>query len=203
MKSLSFIILLLAFAPFATGQTVSVQGTGDQASTVLDASGSHINLMVSKGTDASGNPSTLLMFQNETGNPDGTTTSIIGFGNIPNNAFTDQRPDKMSLNVDTSQLAGFTNTTCIFSPNSGFTCSPSQGGLIQVSWVGNGINTGSDSEHSETTNGPVTMDFDGHGSSSSANTQGSILGLSFASTGTAFASFISFGHTHTITITKN
>jgi hypothetical protein len=205
MKSLSLIILMLAFASFATGQTVSIQGAGDQASTFLETSGGHINLTVTKGTGASGNPSTLLMFHNETGNPDGTVTSVIGLGQIPDNAFTSNGPSRMNLSVDTSQVAGFKNTTCIFtpSPNFGFTCSPSQGGPIQVSWTGNGINSDAGTEHRDTTIGPVTMHVDGHGSFSSADTQGSILGLSFSSTGEGFGSFISSGHTHTITITQN
>lgn len=209
MKLRLLVVLLClasSLAVRANGQTVAIQGSGGQASVFLDANGgSHITLIVTKGTDASGNPSTLLQFHIETLKPDGATTSVIGFGQVPNDAFASQNPSKMSLNVDTSQVTGFNNMTCIFtpSPNFGFTCSPSQGGPIQIAWTANGIDTNSSTDHRDTTSGPITVHMDGHGSASSADVQGSVVGFTFNSVGQAFASFISSGHTHTITITKN
>jgi hypothetical protein len=136
-----------------------------------------------------------------TPNPDGTTTTVIGFGNIPNDAFTNQGPSKMSLDVDTSQVAGFSNTTCIFTPD--FTCSPSPGGPVQIAWRANGLLSEAGTSHSVNTTGPVTEKINGYGSASSADAQGSVLGFTISSTGSAFEAGISSGHTHTITITKN
>jgi len=201
MKPISLSILLLLAASLAVAQTISLDGSGDQASVFLG----NITLEVTKGSDANGNPSTLLRFHIESRNPDGTTTSVIGFGPIPNEAFVTHGPSKMSLNVDTSQVAGFSNTICIFtpSPHFGFTCSPSQGGPVQIDWRGNGLNSESETVHLETTTGPVTEKSDGHGDLGSADTEGSVLGVTFSSRGEAFGSFISSGHGHTITITKN
>lgn len=201
MKCLSLAILLLSFASFSSGQTASISGSGDEATIFLGSNGSLIFLMVTNGTDTFGNPGTLLSYRIMTPNPDGTTTTVIGFGNIPNDAFTDQGPSKMSLNVDTSQVAGFSTTTCIFTPN--FTCSSIPGGPVQITWRANGLLSEANTAHSVTTTGPVTEKIEGHGSASSADAQGFLPGFTISSTGSAFEAGISSGHTHTITITKN
>lgn len=205
MKSLFIATLMFTFASIAIGQTVTLNGTGDQAGVGLSTNTGHITLFVTKGTDANGNPSTVLSFHIESRNADGTTTSAIGLGNIPDVAFTNQGPSKMNLNVDTSQVAGFRNTTCIFtpSPNFGFTCSPSQGGLVQIAWSANGISSDAETDHRQTTTGPVTEKTDGHGTFSSADSQGSVVGFAFSTTGSAFGAAVSSGHNHTITITQN
>lgn len=202
MRSLSLAMLLLSFAGLANGQTVSIQGSGEQAVTLLNTNGGHISIFVGNGTNANGSPATLLIFDFATANPDGTTTDISGFGVIPSGTFTVQGPFRMSLSVDTSQVAGFTNMTCIISA-SGTACSPSQGGLVQVAWTGNRITSVADTFHLDTTTGPVTQHFDNRGIGDSANAQGSILGFVFNATGSGMDTFISTNHSHTITITRN
>lgn len=202
MKSLSLAILLLSFSAWATAQTVSIQGSGEQADTSLDIGGGHIFLFVANGTDANSNPVTLLAFDAVTANPDGTATDVGGFGLIPQGAFQVQGPSKMNLSIDTSQISGFANTTCIIS-SSGTTCSDSQGGLVQAAWTGNGIGSLAETFHLTTTTGSVTQKFDDHGTSDSANAQGTILGLAFSDTGSGFNSFVSSIHTHNITISRN
>lgn len=205
MKSLMLLVLLFSFAPVTVGQTASINGTGGSASILVNTSGGIINLEVDKGTDANGNPSALLSIQIFANHPDGTTTIVMGFGNISNDAFTDEGPSKMNLNVDTSQVVGFSNTTCISTPfpNLGFTCSPSQGGPVQIAWNANGINGNTITQHSIKTTGPVTVKANSHGVFTSADAQGTVLGIAFTSTGSGFSNAISSDHTHTITITKN
>lgn len=203
MKSLSLAILLFSFAALASAQTVvSMQGSGDFATTTVNANGAFISLFANNGTDANGNPITLLSYQVVTANPDGTTTESSGFGLIPKSAFTSQGTNKMNLAVDTSQVAGFTNETCIFS-SSGFTCSSSQGGLIQVAWTNNDIFTVTDTLHSDTTRANITLHLDDRGVSNSANAQGSVLGFAFSDTGSGFNSTIGSNHQHNITISKS
>ncbi len=207
MKSLLLAILLVSFASWTTGQTVSVRGSGGEAVAFANANGRDISIIVLKGTDESGNPITLLRYTiiNKTPNPDGTTTFMMGLGQIPEDAFSAQGPSKMSLSVDTSQLVGFENTTCqvVPPPNFQFNCSPSQGGPVQVAWTGNGINSQTETGHSDTTTGPFTEHIDGHGTSTSADVHGTIFGLGFSITGNAFEAFISADHTHTVTMTHN
>lgn len=201
MKSLSLAILLSLLAALARAQTVSIQGTGDMANVTLIGGSAQIIINVDAGTDANGNPATLLDFDVITFNPDGTTTDQAGFGFIPNNAFTSQGTNRMNLTVDTSQVAGFTNTTCI-TTNSGVACSPSRGGPIQVAWTANGILSQADTQHSTNATGPITVNIDDHGVSKSANVQGSALGFAFSDTGSGFNNFIGSNRQHIITITK-
>lgn len=202
MKLLSLAILLLSFAALASAQTVSMQGTGDFATTAVNANGAAISLFVNNGTDANGSPITLLSYQAVTANPDGTTTEISGFGLIPNSAFTSQGTNKMNLSVDTSQVNGFTNETCILS-TSGFTCSSSQGGLVQVAWSNNDIFNVTDTLHADNTTANITFHIDDRGVSNSADVQGSVLGFAFSDVGSGFNSTIGSNHQHDITISKS
>lgn len=203
MKSLSLAILLFSFAALASAQTVvSMQGSGDFAITTVNANGALIQIDVSNGTDAKGNPITLLFYQVVTTNPDGSGTQRSGFGLIPNSAFTSQGTNKMSLSVDTSQVAGFTNETCILS-SSGFSCSSSPGGLVQEAWTNNEIFNVTDTLHFDSTSANITRHFDDRGVSNSANAQGSVLGFAFSDTGSGFNSTIGSNHQHNITISKS
>lgn len=203
MKSLSLIILLFSFAALGSAQAVvSMQGSGDFATTTLNVNGASITLAANHGTDANGNPITLLFYLVDTTNPDGSTTAQSGFGLIPNSAFTSQGINKMNLAVDTSQVAGFTNETCT-SSSSGFTCSSSQGGLIQAAWTNNDIFNVSDNLHAVETMANITLHVDDLGVNKSANIQGSVLGLAFSDTGSGFNSLVGSDHQHTITISKS
>ena len=203
MKSLSLAILLFSFAALASAQaTVSMQGTGDFAISFVNANGAQITIEASNGTDAHANPTTMLFYQVVTSNPDGSSTENSGFGLIPNSTFTSQGTNKMNLAVDTSQVAGFTNETCIFS-NSGFTCSPSQGGLVQVAWANNEIFDVTDNLLADETTGNITLHLDERGVSNSANAQGSVLGFAFNDVGSGFNSTIGSNHQHNITISKS
>jgi hypothetical protein len=201
MKSLSLSIMFLLFASFAAAQTVALHGSGAQA----EAFGNTVRVIVTSGLDNNGSPATLLTFFAASPNPDGTITFVNGFGFIPNDAFAQQGPDSMSLNVDTSQVAGYTNTTCIFTPfpNFGFQCSPSQGGPLQVSWHANGLNSDDESRNVTLTMGPITQHDEGNFQLSSADAQGSVVGTSFALTGGAFNAFVSQGHSVQVTVTQN
>jgi hypothetical protein len=207
LKSLSLAIFLFSFASWTVGQTISVRGSDAQAQVSPHIEGKGASLLVLKGADVNGNPITLLRFTiiNKTPNPDGTVTMVMGFGLIPNDAFVAQGPSRMILSVDTSQQTSFENEVCIVTlpPHLNFNCSPGQGGFVQVTWTGNGINSEASTEHSDTTTGPITEHMDGHGTSTSADAQGSILGLEFSKTGSAFDAFISSNHTHNVTITHN
>jgi hypothetical protein len=200
MKSLSLCITLLLFASFATAQAVSTHGSGAQAEVFTNA----VNVIVTSGLDHNGSPGTLLSFHTGALNPDGTITFVIGFGFIPNEAFIQHGPDKMELNVDTSQVAGYNNTTCIFTPfpNFGFNCHASQGGPLQLSWHGNGLNSQDDIRHTDTTFGPITQHEESDGGGGSADASGNVMGIPVAVTGQAFGAFVSSGHFTNITITQ-
>lgn len=202
MKSISLAILLLSFAALGSAQTVSMQGSGDFAITTLNVNGAFISVLANNGTDASGNPITLLSYQVVTANPDGSTTETSGFGLIPNSAFVSQGTNKMNLTVDTSQVAGFVNETCTFS-SAGFNCSSSPGGLVQVAWTNNNIFTTSDTLHDDETNANITRHLDDRGVSDSADAQGSVLGFTFNDIGSGFDSTIGSNHQHNITISKS
>jgi len=179
-----------------------MQGSGNFAITQVNANGAFIEIDVGNGTDANGNPITMLFYQLVTTNPDGSSTQTVGVGNIPGSAFTSQGTNKMNLSVDTSQVAGFTNETCILS-SSGFSCSSSPGGLVQVAWTNNEIFNVTDTLHVDSTTANITRHFDDRGVSNSANVQGSVLGFAFSDTGAGFNSTIGSNHQHNITISKS
>lgn len=201
MKSLPFAIVLLSFSVLATAQAASIRGSGDIANLMASANGTQITLFITSGTDENGNSVTVLSLDVTTPNPDGTATERASFGLIPNSAFKSQRT-KMSLELDTSQVAGFTNLTCIVT-NLTSTCSPSPGGPVQVAWTSNGISSGTDINHVEIKTAAFTEHLDDQGVANSANAQGSALGVVFNTTGSGFNAFFGSDHIHTITITKN
>lgn len=206
MKSLLLSTILLLFTSFSAGQAVTFHGAvaGARLSTST-SSGGHIILFVTQGNDMSGTVTTVLTFHNETRNPDGTITSVIGSGTIPNAAFTQQGPDKMNINVDTSQVAGFNNTTCIFtpSPNFGFQCSPSAGGPVQITWKSNGLNTSGGSGLIVDVIGPVTIRTEDNSDGSSSDAQGTVVGFEFNLTGDPFEAATSIGRDVIIKVTQD
>ena len=201
MKSLSLSIMLLLFAPFAVTETISVHGTVAQAEVFART----VNLIVTSGLDVNGSPATLLTFHTTSFNPDGTLTFVIGSGTIPDDRFTKEGFDKMNLTVDTSQVAGYSNTTCILTPfpNFGFHCNPSQGGPIQVSWHDNGLNSEDQSRNVDTTFGPTTRHEQGYFQFSSADVEGSVVGTPFNLSGSDFDAFMDLAHFAKVSITKN
>lgn len=206
MKSLSLAILLSLFAALASGQTVSIQGSGALANLTVNAQGAQIILRAASGVDANGKGTALLGFDVITSNPDGTITDKAGFGLIPTSAFTPQKDNGMNLSVDTSQVSGFNNLICTTTPSPNgvtTTCSPGLGGPVQVVWTANGIFSAATNMHDGITTGPFTQHFVDEGSSNSANTQGSVLGTAFSDTGSGLNSFFGSDHTHNITISKN
>lgn len=136
----AFVILLSCMVP----ASVSAQTTSPSVATFHKngTSGSafgfngptFINLQVNRGQTSGGAPSTFLFFSAFTFTGQGFSETI-GFGEIPNTALMGDSTAHLTLTVDTSQVSGFTVSTCTFSFISfTFTCTSGPFGPIHVDW---------------------------------------------------------------------
>lgn len=131
------VIAMLLLCPLALlAQTATVFHSNGAFAQLLTFTpdGTEIIVQVQRGTDASGNPSTFLVYDTFGSTADSFTDTFAS-GVIPDSAFQGGDPANLSLNVDTSQVAGFSSTTCTFSNiDFTFTCGPGAVGLIQITW---------------------------------------------------------------------
>jgi hypothetical protein len=198
MKSLSVLAAVCLFSSLLPAQTTtSFHSEAEAASVLTRVNNAQIMIDLDRQTT-----STLLDYFASTQNVDGSVTQTFGIGSIPNDDFLAAGTQHMSLNVDTSQVAGFRTTQCTFSFTPFFTSTCSQGtlGVIQVKWVNNGITTSSVlSEDHRTIGGSVTIDSHVNANESSADVSGSFLGQSFSSS--VFAT-VGINKDTTITVTQ-
>lgn len=138
MKSMILAAALLASSLSMMAQNsapVVVRANGPFAQAFAIIEGTSVSLNVSRGTNTSGQLNTFLFFDIVQPTADGFIDTFVS-GEIPNNSFHGDDPAHMVLDVDTSQLANFTSTTCTVSfTTSTQTCGPSTtGGLIHLEW---------------------------------------------------------------------
>lgn len=191
-----------AACSLAAAQTMTFHADGAFAQASFLINNTEVKLAVFLGTDTSGAPSTFLTYNSFAENPDGSATSTSGFGVIPNEAFVAHSLQHFTLNVDTSQINGFSASTCIFPPPT-FTLTCTDGspvGPIQVDWLENGITTSKGFQHLSSTSGSFTELMDLNQDQSSATATGSYLGSRFTDSGLAI---VGKSHQSSITTTRN
>lgn len=168
------VALFLAFALSlaASAQTAVLHSKGAYAQT----SSSSLYLLVINGNSFTGPPA--IDYSTFTANPDGSYTYGYGYGNIPRAAFVANNLQRVSLNLDTSQVAGFQAMTCtvVYQPVYSQTCSPGPFGVIQITWQQNGQSSTKTNSNSNIVNGPFKTHIVRDETDSSANSSGTFLG---------------------------
>jgi len=179
---LSAAVVCLFSSLLAAQSTTSFHSAAPGAFVVANANGTAINIDVNRG-----DTSTLLEVFATTPGPNSGSTMTIAFGSIPNNDFVNSGQERMSLNVDTSQVPGFQSTTCTisFTPSFSETCGQGPLGVIQINWISNHIKgfTFVEEQHQDLIG--LTIDLHFNGDVISANASGSYLGSSFPATNDA------------------
>lgn len=197
MKLVSLAAAVCLFSSLLAAQTTTAfHSNADGAFALVRANNMTAEIDVNRGDS-----STFLdIFATSPGSNGGFTVTT-GFGTIPNADFVTDGFQRMALNVDTSQIAGFQSVTCTvsFTPFFSETCQPGPLGLIQVNWTANGIETFNIIEERHTTQGGLTVDLHINSSNHSANASGSYLGSSFP---TAGAAATALNNDTTVTITQ-
>lgn len=199
MRLLSLFAAVCLFTSLLAAQTTvtSFHSTAESAAVTATVNGAQISVSVFRGDS-----SAFIDFFSDAENPDGSITETFGLGTIPGADFTNNGMEHMSLNVDTSQVPGFSSTTCTFTFTPFFNSSCSQGplGVFQVDWTNNRITSSTLlSEDHETRGGSETVDSHVDSDQSSADASGSFLGLSFSA---ADNGVVSLNRDTTITITQ-
>jgi hypothetical protein len=189
MKQLVFSMLF--YAVFASGQAITshdvVHQEGATASLNFSQDGGFFSLNVSRGTvDPGSGPQAFIFYQSFSSLPDGTFSETFASGSLPGDAFQGDSASHLTLNIDTSQVASFTATTCTFTffPQFIETCVPGALGVIQLEWA---------QSHNSTTHSVVSqtqvfnqarIETHQESDTASASVTGSILGVSVNAGGT-------------------
>lgn len=199
MKLLSLFAAVCLFSSLLAAQTkvTSFHSTAESADVTVTINGTFLTLGVSRGDD-----SDFLSISSTVQNPDGTVTETSAFGNIPGADFTNSGLNRMRLNVDTSQVPGFSSTTCTFTVTPPFTstCSPGPLGVVQADWINNRISSETVLfENHQTFLSFETIDSHVDSELSSADASGSFLGFSFS---VADNASVGLNRDTTITITQ-
>lgn len=134
----ALVILLSSFVSAQTTSTTNVFLSGD----FLAPDGSHAFVQVERTQDPTTNVVTTDLFFSFCGFPI-VANCQEGSGFIPNSALTGQvyadqpnRPDTLTLLVDTSAIAGFQNSLCTGVDQFGNCIAvPATGGLVSLSWT--------------------------------------------------------------------
>lgn len=110
--------------------------------------------------------------------PDGSYDYGYGFGTIPASAFDAHNTQQVSLNIDTSQVAGFQAQTChvVFQPSYTSTCTAGPYGMISLNWVNNGYSSSTTRQTLNYSNGAEKHNTSSNGTYSSANGSGTFFG---------------------------
>lgn len=199
-------MLLLALAV----SILTAQGTSHaQSTTTYNASGAYaessfvvnnsfVDLFVARGCPAAPcaapTPGTFIVWFAFTNNPDGSFSFTEGDGTIPDSAFQANTLIHMSLNVDTSQVPGFSTITCAdFS-----SCTSGPFGPMQATWQPTDVNSTTNKESTTTAIGPFTQSVQNDSKYSSAFGTGSFLGSAFSSTNSRMGT----NKSHSRSITK-
>jgi hypothetical protein len=174
------VVVLLSFCAITFAQNnapiISTRVSGGFADGTFTINGYIAHISINQNPN--GQP--LLIYNYVFVSADGSHIFEFGGGYIPNDAFTINNGNVASLNVDTSQVAGFFASSCV-STSSGPTCSSGPFGVMQMDWHKDGDMTDrSKSEDWKTFPGArlhtqLTTTLD------SASFTGSFLGNSFTS----------------------
>jgi hypothetical protein len=189
----------LAFGQANPGPNV-VHANGLFAFANTFENGTSTFLTVTRGTDASGEPTTFLFLSMFTLTPDGFITTFSN-GFVPNDMLRGDNPAHIQLMVDTSQIPGFFSTTCtfVFFPNFTQSCTNGPLGVIDLEWK----QDGSFSTHSVSTTQVTfplfTMQSHGESDTASGTVNGSILGSLVVNV----SANSGVNHNVTLTLTKN
>lgn len=181
-------------------QSTVVHSNGAFATTTAVVNNSNISLSVTRGTDSVAGDTTFLFFNIFTFNSDGTITTTAGNGFISNGDFTGGNPAHLTLNVDTSQEAGFQTTTCTIDLSTfDVTCGAGQPGLISIDWKQDGAVSIHTVSTTQETFGQFTFQSHGESSQGSAPANGTLLGIPL----TSASGNAGTNHNKTMTLTKN
>jgi hypothetical protein len=210
--------LLVAMAVLLTAISVQAQNNvhsrfiqeGIFAQVTAGVGTGNFNLQVQSGTDPN-DPSgagiaTILFFTFFQFGADGNSSTFSQvFATIPNGSFTGQNTQRMILDVDMGQLDPNTSiaSTCsaTFLPVLIVVCTDTApAGIIHLEFKENGLQRGRLLNiNEESTLGPLTTRHHGRGDNSSANVNGSFLGLPLADT----LAFIGVSHDTFWSVTRN
>lgn len=181
MKSRLLVLLLatstLAFAE-SNAPKISTRMSGAFADSTFTISGHNVNLAVST---IGGQEQMLLNYNYSFRSPDGSFTFAFGFGYIPNDMVTINNANVANLNVDTSQVAGFTATTCTSFPGSPATCTSGPLGVIQINWHQDEVTSNRTVSEDWKTFPGGRLHTSANSDTSSASVTGSFLGSDFYS----------------------
>jgi hypothetical protein len=211
--------LLAAMAVLFTATTLPAQGnehsrfiqegTFAQASVGVGAGG--LNLQVTSGRDPNDPTNTatitFLIYTFLQFGADGNSSTLTQvFAPIPNSSFTGQNTQRMVLDVDTSQFdpSNSTVSTCTttFRPVLNVACTDTAPtGIIHLEFKENGLQRGRLLNiNEETIEGPLTIRHHGRADGSSANVEGSYLGVPVVDIG---GSSVGLNHDAFWSVTKN
>ena len=183
MKSCLLVVFLsLSAYVFAQGNSpvLSTRLSGAFAdNTFTTSNGESVNLSVSQGTNGNNQEQTLLIFDYLV-RTDSSSTFVFAGGYISNDAFVVHSDNTASLNVDTSQVAGFMTTACTttFSTHS-TSCTSGPFGVVQIDWEQNGVTSNRSHAEDWKTFPGGRLHTQTISDLNSASSTGSLLGTSF------------------------
>jgi len=108
-----------------------------------------------------------------------TGAQSFGFGTIPNASLSVLDTRTITLNTDTSTIAGFENDVCDIN----FVCNPGPGGVISGTWQKIAFSSFHGTFASQSTFGHVFVTNNGTSDTVSATVQLTVLGDSFSDVG--------------------
>jgi hypothetical protein len=201
----SIVATVVLFCSLAFGQTAPganvFHANGASAAVMAFDNGTSTVLRVARTADfLTGEPTTFLLYSMTSFTPDGFINTF-GSGLVPNNAFRGDNPANLILTVDTSQIPGFTSTTCttVFVPTFSQICTEGPRGVIDVDWKQNGIFSTHSVSTLQQNFGGFTMQSHGESDFGDALANGSILGHAAANA----AAFSGVNRGVTLTLIKN
>jgi len=209
---------LVALAVLFTALTTAAQSNvhsrfiqqGTFAQATAGVGNGNFTLLVQSGTDPndpSGTAITTFVFYTffQFGTDGNSSTFTQVFATIPNGSFTGQNTQRMILDVDSSQFdpnnSVLSTCTATFLPVLTVVCTDTApAGTIHLEFKENGLQRERLLNiQEETTLGPLTVLHHGKGDSSSANVNGSFLGLPLSNT----VAFVGLSHDTFWSVTKN
>jgi hypothetical protein len=178
---LTLLTALLLAAPHMARAQTSFHASGEFAETFLNGNGTFVDIFAARGcivSPCTTNNTFLSIF--------GVIPTANGFavldgsGVIPDSAFDASSPDHATLNVDISQISGFSIVACTFTPGTGFTCQPGPTGVIQAEWKRTRAGSLTDLGEDHTSLGPFAIDMHKDQDFFRAAATGSFFGSSFS-----------------------
>jgi hypothetical protein len=210
--------LLVAMAVLLIALTMPAQSNvhsrfiqqGNFAQVTTGVGNGNVSLQVQSGTDPNSPDgqgiATFLFYTFFQFGADGNSSTFTQvFAKIPDGTFTGQNTQRMILHVDTSQFdpndSVISTCTATFLPVLTVVCTDTApAGTIHLEFKENGLQRGRLlAFQQETTLGPLTVREHSKNDSSSANVNGSFLGLPVADT----LAFVGVSHDTSWSITKN